>query len=97
MKDAEKKNTGTRLLHIVDEKKVFIADNIRSVRTEKPSLLLHACCGPCATSVVERLAEEFNITVFYYNPFVIINQLNRLIIYYIYLIYFYHKYTLIYF
>ena len=68
MKDAEKKNTGTRLLHIVDEKKVFIADNIRSVRTEKPSLLLHACCGPCATSVVERLAEEFNITVFYYNP-----------------------------
>ena len=35
---------------------------------EKPALLLHSCCGPCSTSVVERLAEEFNITVFFYNP-----------------------------
>ena len=34
----------------------------------KPSLLLHACCGPCSTSCVERLCEEYSITVFYYNP-----------------------------
>lgn len=34
---------------------------------EKRSLLLHSCCGPCSTSVVERLAEEFNVTVFFYN------------------------------
>lgn len=34
----------------------------------KPSLLLHACCGPCSTSCVERLADEYQITVYYYNP-----------------------------
>ena len=36
--------------------------------TEKPKLLLHSCCGPCSTAVVERLAEEFDVTVFFYNP-----------------------------
>ncbi len=35
---------------------------------QKPGLLLHSCCGPCSTAVVERLAEEFEITVFFYNP-----------------------------
>lgn len=35
---------------------------------EKPSLLLHSCCGPCSTSVVERLAGEYYITLFFYNP-----------------------------
>lgn len=35
---------------------------------QKPSLLLHSCCGPCSTAVIERLAEEFEITVFFYNP-----------------------------
>lgn len=34
----------------------------------KPALLLHSCCGPCSTAVIERLAGEFEITVFYYNP-----------------------------
>lgn len=34
----------------------------------KPSLLLHACCGPCSTSCVERLAPDYQITVYYYNP-----------------------------
>lgn len=34
----------------------------------KPSLLLHACCGPCSSYVLEYLAEFFKITVFYYNP-----------------------------
>lgn len=35
---------------------------------QRPSLLLHSCCGPCSTAVIERLADEFEITVFYYNP-----------------------------
>ena len=35
---------------------------------QKPALLLHSCCGPCSTAVIERLADEFEITVFYYNP-----------------------------
>ena len=35
---------------------------------QKPALLLHSCCGPCSTSVIETLAEEFAIPVFFYNP-----------------------------
>lgn len=31
-------------------------------------LLLHSCCGPCSSSVIERLRDYFNITVIYYNP-----------------------------
>ncbi|MDO4481692.1 MAG: epoxyqueuosine reductase QueH [Bacillota bacterium] len=34
----------------------------------RPSLLLHSCCGPCSTSVIERLADDFDLTVFFYNP-----------------------------
>ena len=34
----------------------------------KPALLLHSCCGPCSTSVIERLAPDYEITVFFYNP-----------------------------
>lgn len=33
-----------------------------------PSLLLHSCCAPCSTYVIEYLANYFYITVFYYNP-----------------------------
>ena len=35
---------------------------------EKPKLLLHACCGPCAAPVLERLQPYFRITILYYNP-----------------------------
>lgn len=34
----------------------------------KPRLLLHACCGPCATACVERMVPDYSVTVFYYNP-----------------------------
>ena len=33
-----------------------------------PSLLLHSCCAPCSSYVLEYLSEYFKITVFYYNP-----------------------------
>ncbi|MGI6735765.1 MAG: epoxyqueuosine reductase QueH [Anaerovoracaceae bacterium] len=36
--------------------------------TARPSLLLHSCCGPCSTAVIERLAPDYDITVFFYNP-----------------------------
>lgn len=45
----------------------IISDEM-SKHTEKPSLLLHSCCGPCSTSVVERLSCEFAVTIFFYNP-----------------------------
>lgn len=34
----------------------------------KPTLLLHACCGPCSSYVIEYLAQFFDITILYYNP-----------------------------
>lgn len=34
----------------------------------RPRLLLHACCAPCSSYVLEYLARYFEITVFNYNP-----------------------------
>ena len=34
----------------------------------KPKLLLHACCGPCSSYVIEYLSNYFDITIYYYNP-----------------------------
>lgn len=31
-------------------------------------LLLHSCCAPCSSYVIEYLSRYFQITVFYYNP-----------------------------
>lgn len=33
-----------------------------------PRLLLHSCCAPCSSYVLEYLSRYFAITVFYYNP-----------------------------
>ena len=33
-----------------------------------PTLLLHSCCAPCSSYVLEYLSEYFSITIFYYNP-----------------------------
>lgn len=35
---------------------------------EAPRLLLHSCCAPCSSYVLEYLSDYFSITVFYYNP-----------------------------
>ena len=37
-------------------------------KSRVPTLLLHTCCAPCSSAVIERLAQDFKITVFYYNP-----------------------------
>lgn len=34
----------------------------------RPKLLLHACCAPCSSYVIEYLSNYFDITIFYYNP-----------------------------
>lgn len=39
-----------------------IKDNI------KPRLLLHACCAPCSSYVLEYLNKFFKITLYFYNP-----------------------------
>lgn len=52
-----------------------------------PTLMLHACCGPCSSYVLEYLSKYFKITIFYYNPNIDteeefdkrINELKRLL------------------
>ena len=34
----------------------------------KPTLLLHACCAPCSSSVLEKISKYFDITILFYNP-----------------------------
>lgn len=41
---------------------------IEGLQDEKPSLLLHSCCAPCSSYVLEYLSKYFQITVYYYNP-----------------------------
>ena len=35
---------------------------------EKPKLLLHCCCAPCSSAVIQKLKQYFDITYFFYNP-----------------------------
>ena len=34
----------------------------------RPALLLHACCAPCSSYVLEYLSKHFDITLLFYNP-----------------------------
>ena len=42
-----------------------IIDNIED---KTPTLLLHSCCAPCSSYVLEYLSKYFKITILYYNP-----------------------------
>ena len=33
-----------------------------------PRVLLHVCCGPCSSSVLEYLTQYFDVTILWYNP-----------------------------
>ena len=35
---------------------------------KRPKLLLHSCCGPCSSYVLNMLKDYFDISIFYYNP-----------------------------
>lgn len=41
---------------------------MEGLQGERKSLLLHSCCAPCSSAVLEKLQEIFEITVYYYNP-----------------------------
>jgi len=45
-----------------------VGDHGEAEEGVKPRLLLHTCCGPCATAVLERLAETYDTTCIFYNP-----------------------------
>ena len=41
---------------------------IKDLKVDVPKLLVHSCCAPCSSYVLEYLNKYFNITVLYYNP-----------------------------
>lgn len=41
---------------------------ICALNGERKKLLLHSCCAPCSSYVIEYLSKYFDITVYYYNP-----------------------------
>jgi len=36
--------------------------------TELPRLMLHCCCAPCSSHVLEYLSPQYNITALFFNP-----------------------------
>ena len=34
----------------------------------KPKLLLHSCCAPCSSGVIDQLINDYDLTIFFYNP-----------------------------
>lgn len=49
---------------------IILDRTIQELKREgkRPSLLLHACCAPCSSYVLEYLCEFFDITLLFYNP-----------------------------
>lgn len=43
-------------------------ETVNSFNGEKKKLLLHSCCAPCSTAVLERVTPYFDVTVFFFNP-----------------------------
>lgn len=69
MKKERNKDCVCERVEGVTQKAQFISlEDMNDLRKVKPSILLHSCCGPCSTAVVERLIGRFDITIFFYNP-----------------------------
>lgn len=53
----------------INYQKVLDKELERLAQEEKvPRLLLHSCCAPCSSYVLEYLSQYFEVTIFYYNP-----------------------------
>ncbi len=46
----------------------IVLENTLKNLKEKKTLLLHACCAPCSSYVIEYLSNYFDITILFYNP-----------------------------
>lgn len=48
----------------------ILKDELEEIKNsgKKKRLLIHSCCGPCSSSVLEYLKDFFQIDIFYYNP-----------------------------
>lgn len=42
-------------------------EELEKIGDSKPSLLLHVCCGPCSSNIIQELKEKFTITIYYSN------------------------------
>ena len=49
---------------------LLLEDEIAKIKKsgQRKSLLLHACCAPCSSYVLEYLSSFFDITLYFYNP-----------------------------
>ena len=47
---------------------LMLEKTISALSGKRPRLLLHACCAPCSSYVLEYLSSYFDITVFFFNP-----------------------------
>ena len=41
---------------------------INEISESNPKLLIHSCCAPCSSYVLEYLSQHFDITLLFYNP-----------------------------
>jgi len=46
----------------------FFAGPEREEKKMRKRLLLHCCCAPCSSATLERLQDEYEIDIYYYNP-----------------------------
>ena len=48
----------------------LMEEELNKTKTEgkTPSVLLHSCCAPCSSHVIDLLTDYFDITILYYNP-----------------------------
>lgn len=51
-----------------DGDKRAVGERTEDKQEEKPRLLLHACCAPCASACIERVKNAFAVTAYFYNP-----------------------------
>ncbi len=38
------------------------------MHSPKENILLHSCCAPCSTYVIQQLSEQYRVTALFYNP-----------------------------
>ena len=48
--------------------RLMCEEEIRRCAGRLPRLLLHSCCAPCSSAVLEYVTPHFDVTAFYYNP-----------------------------
>ena len=59
------------MIEVTDYNRIFeniLEENRKRFVKRKPSILLHSCCGPCSSYVINTLMNFFNVYIFFYNP-----------------------------